>query len=310
MGHKIKLYVLTGFLGSGKTTFLMHVLTQLGGKRVGVIQNEFGKLSIDGDILRHDNVEMKELTSGSIFCSCLKLNFVQALAEMSDHDLDCLFVESSGLADPSNLQEILDAVDVLRPNKPYELAGTICLVDAVGFMHDVVELETVERQLIHCNIALINKCDLVDRARIEEITQRIHTLNRHCLVVETVDGVLDPAYLEQDLTHYEWAPTEETTNSVDTKPKTFSIEFDDVPRERMDAFLTALIPHCYRIKGFGKIDGAWQQIDMAAGKIDYKPCADAGKSRLIFISKVGIKLIRDIKQQWDAHVGLPITLHN
>lgn len=288
----------------------MHVLTQLGGKRVGVIQNEFGKLSIDGDILRHDNVEMKELTSGSIFCSCLKLNFVQALAEMSDHDLDCLFVESSGLADPSNLQEILDAVDVLRPNKPYELAGTICLVDAVGFMHDVVELETVERQLIHCNIALINKCDLVDRARIEEITQRIHTLNRHCLVVETVDGVLDPAYLEQDLTHYEWAPTEETTNSVDTKPKTFSIEFDDVPRERMDAFLTALIPHCYRIKGFGKIDGAWQQIDMAAGKIDYKSCPDAGKSRLIFISKVGIKLIRDIKQQWDAHVGLPITLHN
>ena len=310
MDDKIKLYVLTGFLGSGKTTFLLNALKNLGDKKVGVIQNEFGKLSIDGDILRSGNIEMRELTSGSIFCSCLKLNFVQALAEMSDKDLDCLFVESSGLADPSNLFEVLEAVNVLRPNKPYELAGTICLVDAVGFLKDSSELESVVRQVVHCNIALINKCDLVDTARIEEIRREVRELNSHCLIVETTNGVIDPALLDQDLAAYEWAPSEDTTNTVDTKPKTFSIEFDDVPREKMSAYLTSLSPSCYRIKGFGKLDGSWQQIDVAAGKIDYKPCKDQGTSRLVFISRIGIKLIRQIKDDWDTIVGLPVVLHN
>lgn len=76
---------------------------------------------------------MREISNGSIFCSCLKLQFVSALAEMSKQGLDMLFVESSGLADPSNLEEILAAVEVLCADQPYTLAGTICLVDGVDF---------------------------------------------------------------------------------------------------------------------------------------------------------------------------------
>ena len=67
---KTKLYVLTGFLGSGKTTILLKLLEQLKGHRVGVIQNEFGKLSIDGEILRDGDIKMVELNRGSIFCTC------------------------------------------------------------------------------------------------------------------------------------------------------------------------------------------------------------------------------------------------
>ena len=73
---KTKLYILTGFLGSGKTTVLQKILEKLEGKRTGIIQNELGKLSIDGTVLRDDDIKMVELTRGSIFCSCLKLSFV------------------------------------------------------------------------------------------------------------------------------------------------------------------------------------------------------------------------------------------
>ena len=90
-----KLYVLTGFLGSGKTTVLLKLLEILKGHRIGIIQNEFGKLGIDGTILRNDEIQMVEINRGSIFCSCLKLNFVQALAEMAAQDFEYLFVESS-----------------------------------------------------------------------------------------------------------------------------------------------------------------------------------------------------------------------
>ena len=107
-----KLYVLTGFLGSGKTTLLLKILEHLKGHRVGIIQNEFGKLSIDGDILRDDDIKMVEITRGSIFCSCLKLSFVSALSEMAQQDFEYLFVESSGLGDPSNVEEILNAAEI------------------------------------------------------------------------------------------------------------------------------------------------------------------------------------------------------
>lgn len=312
MEKPTKLYVLTGFLGSGKTTMLLNLLEKRWGGRVGIIQNEFGKLSIDGDIIRRGDVEMKEISRGSIFCSCLKLHFVSALVEMGSMGLDCLFVESSGLADPSNLEEILLAVAVANGGQqPYELAGTICLVDAVDFLRDAQELETVQRQIIHCNIALVNKCDLVDRARIDEIRAAIRQLNAHCLVVETVQGELDPALLEQDLTDYQWAACQDTTNTVDTKPKTFSIEFTcSVPEEKLSAFLRAVLPDTYRIKGFGLVDGVWNQVDVVSDRIDYKPCDEQEVSRLVFISRTGIQLIRSINDCWNDIVQLPVKLKN
>ena len=85
-----KLYVLTGFLGSGKTTALLKMMEKLEGCRIGVIQNEFGKLGIDGTILRNDDIQMVEINRGSIFCSCLKLQFVNALAEMSQQNFEYL----------------------------------------------------------------------------------------------------------------------------------------------------------------------------------------------------------------------------
>ena len=67
--EKKKLYVLTGFLGAGKTSLLQHLLDRLQAKKTGVIQNEFGKLSIDGELIRRNGIEMTEISRGSIFCS-------------------------------------------------------------------------------------------------------------------------------------------------------------------------------------------------------------------------------------------------
>ena len=85
--NQIKLYFLTGFLGSGKTTLLKNLLENMEGMKVGVIQNELGKISIDGTVLQNDDIHMVELNRGSIFCSCLRLSFVDALAKMSQQGL-------------------------------------------------------------------------------------------------------------------------------------------------------------------------------------------------------------------------------
>lgn len=313
MDRPIKLYLLTGFLGAGKTTMLLSLLNggQMAGKRIGVIQNEFGKLSIDGELIRRGDIQMQEISNGSIFCSCLKLQFVSALAEMSKQDLDMLFVESSGLADPSNLEEILDAVAVLRSYQPYVLAGTICLVDGVDFLENAADLETVVRQIVHCNIALLNKCDLISPERIQAVKEQIRQYNANCLVVETVQGRLDPQLLEQDLTNYRWAPREDSTNTVDTKPKTFSLSYENsVPWAKLHSFLTGVLPDCYRIKGFCHTDAGWLQVDVVGDRIDRKTCPARKNSQLVFISKTGIQLIRRINNTWQSQVGLPVQLHN
>lgn len=307
---KIKLYVLTGFLGSGKTSMLLKILDNLAGHKVGVVQNEFGRIDVDSEILKRDGLVMTELTRGSIFCTCLQLKFSQALAEMSKQDIDYLFVESSGLADPSNIDEILEAVKVLAGDV-YEMSGIICLVDAVNFLEQVADEITVDRQLKHCNRAVVNKVDLVGEEQLAKVIETVRKYNPVCDIDTTTYGDIGTSFLSQNLMEKRWAQCEATTNSVDTKPKTLSLNFDGVaPKAKLEEFLQQIIPHAYRIKGFFQLDDGWQQVDVVGKKIDYKPCEAKEESHLVFISKIGPQIIRNIDQAWKDFVGLPMKLKN
>ncbi len=311
MDKKTKLYVLTGFLGSGKTTILLKLLDSLKGKKVGIIQNEFGKLGIDGTILRNDDIQMVEINRGSIFCSCLKLSFVQALAEMSNHKFEYLFVESSGLGDPSNVEEILEAARVMSGDQ-YEFKGAICLVDSVNFFNQLDDLETVHRQLKHCHLAVLTKVDLVNANMIIKIKEKIREINPVCRIDVSSNGNLDLGFLHENLMQYKWAEGEETTNSEETKPKTLSMNFDGVvEKEKLELFLREIEADVYRIKGFFNLyDSGWNQIDLVGKQIDYKPCNPQEKSQIVFISKIGPNLIKKIHDAWNKYVGLEMQLKN
>lgn len=307
---KIKLYVLTGFLGSGKTSMLLKILDNLSGHKVGVVQNEFGRIDVDSQILKRDGLVMTELTRGSIFCTCLQLKFSQALAEMSKQDIEYLFVESSGLADPSNIDEILEAVKVLAGDV-YEMSGILCLVDAVNFLEQVADEITVDRQLKHCHRAVVNKVDLVNEEQLAKVIETVRKYNPVCDIDTTTYGDIGTTFLSQNLMEKQWAQSEATTNSVDTKPKTMSLNFNGVvPKAKLEEFLQQIIPHAYRIKGFFQLDDGWQQVDVVGKKIDYKPCEPKEESHLVFISKIGPQIIRPIDQAWKDIVGLPMKLKN
>lgn len=305
------LYVLTGFLGSGKTTVLLKILDHLKGHKVGIIQNEFGKLGIDGTILRNDDIQMVEINRGSIFCSCLKLNFVNALSEMAQQDFEYMFVESSGLGDPSNVEEILQAAQAVS-GKEYDFRGVICLIDAVNFIEQLNDLETVYRQLKHCHLAVITKSDLVDDNRIQELRKKIREINPVCKIEISNMGNLDYEFLNEDLLLYQWAEGEETTNSEETKPKTLFMDFDgELKKEILISFLNEIIPDVYRIKGFFKLEGhGWNQVDVVGTKIDFKVCDNYEKSQLVFISKIGPAIIKKIFAAWEDKVGLEMKLRN
>lgn len=306
-----KLYVLTGFLGSGKTTVLLEIMKQLKGHKIGVIQNEFGKLGIDGTILRNDDVQMIEINRGSIFCSCLKLNFVKALAEMAEQEFEYLFVESSGWGDPSNVEEILEAAKVLS-GKKYDFSGVICFVDAINFLEQLKDEETALRQLKHCHLAVVTKTDLADEEQIIKVEKAIREINPVCEILHSKNGEMDYSFMKKDLMVYQWAECEESTNSVETKPKSVFMEYEgSVSEEKLHTFLNKIAVDVHRIKGFCKLEEkGWNQVDVVGSLIDYKACDEFEKSQLVFISKIGPMVIKNIFASWQEFVGTEMKLKN
>lgn len=311
MANKTKLYLLSGFLGSGKTTFLKKVLNEIDGKKIGVIQNEFGKISIDGPVIEKDGISVVELNRGSVFCSCLKLSFVEALAEMLDRELDYVFVESSGLADPSNIGEILDGVEIVR-DEGFEYGGAICLVDALHFLDQKEEIEMLERQVFYSNIAIINKSDLVKEETLEEIEKNVLDIHSNIEIFKTSFGEIPFDFLERDIIAGHEPVGQETTNTKENKPKTLSMSFEGpVSKAKLEVFLGQIAPDAYRIKGFAKLEEGAFKVDVVNKKIDIIPTEESAvEGTLVFISKIGIQIIRNIDTVWKAEIGIPMKMKN
>ena len=308
--EKKKLFVLTGFLGAGKTSFLQHVLEAFSDKKLAVIQNEFGKIGIDGSIIQRQGIHIKEINRGSIFCSCLQLSFVEALAELAKSDAEYLFVESSGLADPSNIMDILESVKVLAGDV-YDFQGVICLIDGLHFPKQVKDTETVDRQLKHCDVAIINKIDLISGEQYKKVISLVREVNPHCLILHCENGRADLSFIREGFEKGSWVDSEESLNTVDNKPKTISLLCtESVEKGRFQQFLQAVLPECYRIKGFFLLDRSWTQVDVVEELIDYKPCPTKDISELVFLSKVGPKVIRSIDEAWKQYMDVPMKLKN
>ena len=308
--EKKKLSVLTGFLGAGKTSFLQYVLEAFSDKKLAVIQNEFGKIGIDGSILQRQGIQIKEINRGSIFCSCLQLSFVEALAELAKSDAESLFVESSGLADPSNIMDILEGVKLLAGDV-YDFQGVICLIDGVHFPKQVKDTETVDRQLKHCDVAIINKIDLISEEQYKKVLSLVREVNPHCLILHCENGRADLSFIREGFEKGSWVDSEESLNTVDNKPKTISLLCtESVEKGQFQQFLQAVLPECYRIKGFFLLDRSWTQVDVVEERIDYKPCPEKEISELVFLSKVGPKVIRSIDEAWKKYMVVPMKLKN
>ncbi|MFA5523512.1 MAG: GTP-binding protein [Tissierellales bacterium] len=309
MANKTKLYLLTGFLGSGKTTFLTNVLNDLEDRKVGVIMNEFGKVGIDGTIIKKDDMELIEINRGSIFCSCLQLSFVSALMEMADRNMEYVFVESSGLADPSNIGEFLGAVEVAKGDV-YEYSGAICIVDGVNFLEQIENIETVERQLKFCHLAIVSKTDLIEKENLNKIINRIREINDKTEIQTAVNGRLEYKFLEKDLMKNDWTSTEETTNTPENKPKTLTLTYEgEITKEKLTQFIDIVKMDSYRIKGFFKLEDGWNQVDVVGRKIDYKVTDKVEpSSRLVIISKIGPQIIKPIFSAWEEIIGKEMKL--
>lgn len=190
MAGPVTVFLVTGFLGSGKTTFLNHLIKHFPrNRKLMILMNEFGEVGIDGVLVEGEELDILEISKGSIFCACVKTDFIKGLYEIA-HKFrpDILVIESTGVANPSDLKRDLELPIF---NNCFHLKEQFCLIDAAHFLDEFEVFASVERQIKSCNRFIINKIDIADREKIEAIKKLITRYNPQPSFYETTYGKVD-----------------------------------------------------------------------------------------------------------------------
>ncbi|PSN13535.1 cobalamin biosynthesis protein CobW [filamentous cyanobacterium CCT1] len=207
--------VLTGYLGAGKTTLLNYILTAQHGKRIAVIVNEFGEVGIDNQLVIDADEEIFEMNNGCICCTVRSdlIRIVSNLMERAE-DFDYLMIETTGLADPAPVIQSFFVDEVMRSRL---LLDAIVTVVDTKYIWEHWDSSEAQEQIAFADVILLNKVDLVSPPILEELEQRIRSMNaiakihqtQHCqIALDMVLGVgafdlknalsIDPEFLDED----------------------------------------------------------------------------------------------------------------
>ncbi len=190
--------ILTGFLGSGKTTLLNHILTERHGHRIAVIENEFGEIDVDSDLVLTSDEEIFQMTNGCICCVAdVRTDLVRILKKLFERSdkFDHILVETSGLADPTPVATAFFVDDEVA--RQVKLDGVVTLVDAVhieshlddpalhGFDNQAVD------QIVAADRIIINKIDLADEPQLAALERRIRGINEGAQILRSSHAQVD-----------------------------------------------------------------------------------------------------------------------
>lgn len=189
-----RLYLITGFLGAGKTTFLKNFIKEFSGERIHLIVNEFGKEGVDGRILDELGMVLDEINNGSIFCSCRLDKFEEVLEKALVRQPDVIIIEASGLSNPTNVRKILDQEGKFESA---EYMGSICLIDAKQFLKVYGTAVVVKKQIAVSDMVLINKTDLATPETVADIRKIIRNHRPDVPVYETTFGRIKKEWLDR-----------------------------------------------------------------------------------------------------------------
>ncbi len=251
----LPLTIISGYLGSGKTTLVNHLLRNANGRRLMVLVNDFGDLPIDADLIQSRDGDMINLANG---CACCSMggDLFNALVDVLDQKPwpDHLLIEASGVADPARIANIALAEPDLK------LDATIALVDAETFENhadDPLIGETLTQQLAVSDLILINKSDLVEAKAMENVSFKLGTIAPNATRIETQYASL-PLDLAVGL---ELASSEKKAEHSDDGDHSaayakWSISYDrPLDREAFEVALERLDGRVLRLKGIVRFKG-------------------------------------------------------
>lgn len=183
--NRIPVTIITGFLGAGKTTLLNHLNEIHKDKRFAIIENEFGEIGIDNDLVIGADNGIFEMSNG---CICCELNdeLIEVLQKLLDskHEIDHLIIETTGIAEPDGVAQAFISDPEIQHH--FRLDGTVCLADANHIEDMLNEREEARRQVTFADHIIINKQSDIDRDYLTDIKHQLGHMN-HLATIETTD---------------------------------------------------------------------------------------------------------------------------
>ncbi len=311
----ISSFVITGFLGVGKTTMLVNsVKENFGDKKIAIIVNEFGDIGVDSKILKNVHSEVLEISEGCICCQ-LAEEFEAGVAEIiQKYDPEMIFVETSGASEPFPIFMSLQ-------NMGISVDGVICVVDSKNF-GTYKENSTAKYQIGGANIIVLNKTDLVTEDELKALEAELAELKEQYNIKNTMTGepvfknyvthraeqgivgkeVFEGMYkveevveFAQDFKHLDHTLKDSITQKVAYLKE--DINFDDV-----DKILQSLPTSVYRVKGIVKVKDVPNAIfvNYSFGDASFEELIDyEDKSLLIFIGENVDKEVNELTKKFD-----------
>lgn len=182
--------VLTGFLGSGKTTLLNRILSENHGKRIAVIENEFGEIGVDNDLVIGAEEEIFEMNNGCICCT-VRGDLIRILGNLMKRrdKFDHIMIETTGLADPGPVAQTFFMDDDMKA--ALSLDGIVTLVDTKHVSQHIDDCDEVKEQIAFADVILLNKVDLVSTQEVDQLEIRIKSMNPAAKIHRTQDANID-----------------------------------------------------------------------------------------------------------------------
>ena len=201
--QNVPVTILTGFLGSGKTTLLNRILSEEHGKRIAVIENEFGEVGIDQGLVINADEEIFEMSNGCICCT-VRGDLIRVLGNLMKRrdKFDYVLVETTGLADPGPVAQTFFMDDEIRAE--FALDGIVTLVDAAHIEQQLGRSDESAEQIAFADVLVLNKTDLVDDEALDRLEARLREMNRMARVIRSeradvsVDTVLNLGAFDLD----------------------------------------------------------------------------------------------------------------
>ena len=241
---KVPVTILTGFLGSGKTTLLNRILSEQHGKRIAVIENEFGEVGIDQALVINAEEEIFEMANGCICCT-VRGDLIRVLGNLMKRrdKFDYVVVETTGLADPGPVAQTFFMDDEI--SSEFSLDGIITLVDTFHINQQLGRSNESTEQIAFADVIVLNKTDLVKDTELDKLEARLREMNKMAKFIRSemanvpINSVLDksafnldqalirrPTFLEPEYP-FEW------TGIYSTKPGKYKIIMSEGPDPSM-----------------------------------------------------------------------------
>ncbi len=273
--RSIPVIVISGFLGAGKTSLVNHLLrTGFSDKRLAVIVNDFGRLSVDASLIRQQGPDVIELSNGCVCCS-VQVGLLQAIDRVTrQHGADLIILECSGISDTRQLLNLF-----ADPSIPAHVERVVTMVDARRFLRQHERFVLLGRQIEPADVLIVNHCDEADSATVKQTCELLQQLRPGAAIMTASHGQIDPEVIlrqsgSQPAIGKESVEADTTTD--DQSWYKLDIRFrEPIAPDTLSELLAGLSEELQRAKGFLQWDGKAWCIQMSGHVCDVQPIPTA-----------------------------------